>query len=237
MPCFQGEHPGNTSVDIVLSIAVGGTVTDDNSNHTMNVTFASNYSGSWVNYQTNSTVANDTGVNWTFTGANSYRTRYYWRVFVHDGICNVSYTFWYITFIPAIFITNVYPVNSSSGIPVYPPCYATFNSTYGWSMNVTWYFGSVNIIIGTDTDISNSTQDATLYMAINTSTTYTWKIAVNDGHGNWQNETYSFTTQGLGGNIFNSDNTAYGIIGFIGVLGFIGYILNKRRKEKDDYQE
>jgi len=98
LPTVTGEHPANETTGLNLSIAVGCTVNDANENHTMNVTYASNYTGAWVNYQTNSSITDGQGTNWTFTSANEYDTKYYWRVYVDDGMDNVSSDlFWFQT--------------------------------------------------------------------------------------------------------------------------------------------
>ena len=96
-PVASGEQPSNGSTGESLQRAVGCTISDSNSNHTMNVTFATNVSGGWINQQTNSSVGNNSAVNWTYNQANVESTKYWWRVFVHDGICNASFTFHYTT--------------------------------------------------------------------------------------------------------------------------------------------
>jgi len=514
-PVASGEHPTNSTTGIDLQSAVGCFITDGNSNHTMNVTFATNTSGSFVNYQTNSSVANNSAVNWTFTQANTELTKYYWRVYVHDGICNQSFTFHYTTAenvttwqnvdtdfngeftnttawhdvdtdfdggftnttvwktiqddfngeftnvtvwvdldtdfngeftntttwktiqddfngefmnttawhdvdtdfnggftnttvwktiqddfngeftnvtvwadldtdfngvftnasmwhdvdtdfngeftnttawhdvdtdfngeftnttawhdvdtdfngeftnastwktiqddfngeftntttwhdvdtdfngeftnttawhdvdtdfngeftnvttwadlqdtfngvftnttpwndvdtdfngeftntsgIPIITITNIYPTNNSNNVPVQPIIYATFNHSTGNTMNVSWYYGTTlgdeNTLFGTDTNINNGTQNELFYPSTNLSTIYYWKIVVNDGNGNWCNESYSFTTEGYTAFMFPSDNSVYGIIGILGLLGFISFIIiSKRRKNNE----
>ena len=95
-PVISGEHPSNQSTGIVGGPVVGCTVADAvDTNQTFNVTFASNYSdgSTWVNYQTNSSVGNPGTVNWSFTGATTEGLTYYWKVFCHDGVSNVSETF------------------------------------------------------------------------------------------------------------------------------------------------
>ena len=88
-PTITGEVPNNQSTGISLQPTVNVTVSDADSD-TMNVTFASNYSGSWVNYQTTTSVSSGTSVEWDFTDANSLNTTYYWRVYADDGTDNVS---------------------------------------------------------------------------------------------------------------------------------------------------
>jgi len=97
-PVASGEQPSNGSTNIELQPAVGVTLTDGNSNHTFNVTFAeSSDDVTYYNRQTNSSVGNNTAVNWTYTQANTASTEYWWRVYVHDGFCNHSFTFSFTT--------------------------------------------------------------------------------------------------------------------------------------------
>jgi len=90
-PALAGEIPANGSTGINLQPTCNITVNDADGD-TMNVTFASNYSGSWVNYQTNSTVGNGS-YSWSFIGADTENTEYWWRVWVNDSTVNVSETY------------------------------------------------------------------------------------------------------------------------------------------------
>ena len=94
-PTVTGEIPVNTSTGIGLSPTCNVTVNDADGDN-MDVTFASNYSGSWTNYQTNSSVGN--GIyRWDFTGASSYSTKYWWKVYCNDGTENVSEIYYFTT--------------------------------------------------------------------------------------------------------------------------------------------
>jgi len=67
---------------------------EDPDGDSMDVTFATNATGSWTNMQTNSSVGNGT-YRWHFSDVDSAGTQYWWRVYVDDGTTNVSadYTF------------------------------------------------------------------------------------------------------------------------------------------------
>ena len=140
--------------------------------------------------------------------------------------------------IPGFNTTSVYPVNNSIGIPLSSVCFATFDSGEDYFMNVSWYFGytlgNEDILIGTDTNISDGIQYDLLFLAVNRSTTYYWKIVLNDGVGNWENKTYIFTTEGYGGGGGSGGRNVMGIIGLIGILGIIGYFMSNRRRNKDE---
>jgi len=87
-PVFSSPSPTNSSVDVSLTPRCNITVNDKNGD-TMRVTFAENSTGSWVNRQTNGSVANGT-YRWDYTQASSYSKKYWWKVYCNDGQHNVS---------------------------------------------------------------------------------------------------------------------------------------------------
>jgi len=95
-PTITGEIPANTGTEIYLQPTCEVTVNDADGD-TMDVTFASNYTGNWVNYQTNGNVSDGSNVFWSFTGANTSNKTYWWRVYADDGIDNISETYHFIT--------------------------------------------------------------------------------------------------------------------------------------------
>ena len=87
------EHPVNGSVDLDSNPSCNITVYGV---EPLTVTFASNYTDSWVNYQTNNSVSRDSVVFWDAVGATS--GIYYWRVYRNDSNGNnVSETFHFTT--------------------------------------------------------------------------------------------------------------------------------------------
>lgn len=95
-PTITGEIPANTSTSISLQPTCNVTVNDADAD-TMNVTFASNYSGSWVNYQTNSSVGNGS-IEWNPSPAfNTELTKYWWKVYCNDSTDNVSEVYHFTT--------------------------------------------------------------------------------------------------------------------------------------------
>jgi len=95
-PTITGEIPANTSTDISLSPTCNVTVNDADSD-TMDVTFATNESGSWLNKQTNSSVSTGTSVEWVFSDADTGSTKYWWRVYCDDDTVNISETYYFTT--------------------------------------------------------------------------------------------------------------------------------------------
>ena len=110
-------------------------------------------------------------------------------------------------------------------------------------MNISWYYGlssgNENILLGSDTNIINSTQNELLFAATERSTPYYWKIVVDDGT-HYQNETFVFQTEGYGaGYSYQPTANSLWVIGILGMVGFVFvlFFLNKKRKNNygDDF--
>ena len=96
-----------------------------------------------------------------------------------------------------IILTNAYPSNGATDIPLTPTLQIIAEHTENYLMNITWKANTNEIwtVIGTNTSIGNGTYTCSNTAWANTyNTLYTWKVEVNDGHGIWYNKTLSFTT-------------------------------------------
>ena len=95
-PTVDYKYPtnGSSGIGICPKCKVYANDTDEDS---LNVTWASNYSNGvdWVNYQTDDSVEAGTIPEYTFLGFENYSTTYWWKVYIDDGIYNISeiYTF------------------------------------------------------------------------------------------------------------------------------------------------
>ena len=87
-------YPVNGSENVTLQPTCSATVYDGGS---YTVTFTSNYTGTWVDYQTNISVSGDDPVYWNFTGADENSTTYWWTVYYDNGITNLSQTYHFTT--------------------------------------------------------------------------------------------------------------------------------------------
>ena len=176
------------------------TINDQNGNNTWgNLTINNNESNTseWVN-QANGTRSLE--INVTLNYSRVYTV---WVNFSDDYGCTVYDTFTFTTeSLEVITITNPFPSDTSTSAPIQPNVYATINSTTGLTMNVSWYWGTSagneNTLIGTDTNFTNSTQVELFFEANGRATTYYWRAQADDGT-NYQNETFSFTTEPYGG--------------------------------------
>ena len=92
-------------------------------------------------------------------------------------------------------LSNVYPVNGSSGIATTPVCYLTVNDPEGDTMNLSFYENTTGswALQQANSSISNGTYLWTYNNASSYNTLYYWRICSNDGV-NWTNATYCFTT-------------------------------------------
>ena len=70
---------------------------NDTDGDLLNVTWAHNISGSYVNQYTNSSVAANSTVSYQFLDFTNYSKTYYWKVFVDDGSSNISEWFYFTT--------------------------------------------------------------------------------------------------------------------------------------------
>jgi len=142
-----------------------------------------------------------------------------------------------------ITITDEYPTDGEGSAPLQPTIYATINSSTGATMNVSWYWGTSsgaeNTLIGTDVNFTNSTQVELFFEANTRVTDYYWRACANDGT-NYQNETFSFTTEGYP---VAPRPTNIGLIGLVVLFGGIGIIIflmvskKKNDRGKKMYEE
>ena len=166
---FSNPSPANGSVGNSLQPTVSVDIEDPDGD-SFDVTFQSNYAGSWTTYKTQQNQNNGT-FTWSFTGADSYNTLYYWRVYANDGVINNSVTYHFTT-TPR----NVAPSGFS----------ATTNDrdtielswTNDGNNNTVVEFSSANISnspYGTGTEIYNGTDTSFSHSSLNYDTTYYYK--------------------------------------------------------------
>jgi len=129
-----------------------------------------------------------------------------------------------------IIITNVYPSNNTYSISLQPYLYATFNSTLGNNLNITWRYNSTSL--GIEGNVTNGTYNELLIFATAFGTSYTWEVQVNDGEGNYLNTSYNFITE-TNTKIMGGNQSILGVVGVIGLIGFIFFIIMKRRRKKN----
>ena len=191
---ITSENPSNESTGIALSPEVSCTFADSEGD-TMNLTWQSNHTGSYVTYKTQNVVHNGTH-SWNFTDANSYETRYYWRVFVDDGTTNTSDTFWFETGgnnAPVISAEN--PSNNSKGYALGDLLNVTITDLEGDTFNVTFqYYEIESWEQGTSLISQSNGSHSWQYLdASNYGTWYVWRVWADDGNTN-VSDTFRYKT-------------------------------------------
>lgn len=153
---------------------------------------------------------------------------------IFNNVNQFNFSFSNTSGVAQITISNVYPSNNSYNIALQPYLIATFNSSGGNLLNVTWYYNGSSL--GVDSNQNNGTLTELMYEATGRATSYLWEVKVNDGEGNWFNRSYVFTTEGysagFAGGSGSGINSVYGLIGIIGIVGLLA-LLYKRKKEND----
>jgi len=94
-PTQSGESPTNTSTDIAVTPSLYVICLDDDADN-MNATWHSNSSGAWVQFASNTSIANNTNITQSNSNFSAYSTTYYWSVNLTDdngGWDNDTYYF------------------------------------------------------------------------------------------------------------------------------------------------
>jgi len=180
-------------------------------------------------------IYNGTGVNYEATGLLSNVTYYFqawsfanwtYNPTIHrfsDGNESGSNT---TKKVPVL--SSESPTNESTGISLNPTTRIQANHGSGYQMNISWYWGidsSCPNYYGINSSVSNGTYYMTNDANFSTnSQTYYWKVCVNDGHGEWTNETYHFTTIGADKEILSKGQAVYSLEINPGSTTLYGYI-------------
>ena len=108
-----------------------------------------------------------------------------------------------------------YPANGSNYIYLNPTLKITVNHNDAYKMNITWYWGtdsSTPHFIGTNSSVENGTYTMSNNenFSLN-SQIYYWRVTINDGHGEWTNATYHFTTIDKNKGVISKGQNAYSL--------------------------
>jgi len=193
-------------------------------------------------FSAGNTTASQDVFMWEFsarnTSADYWQDSFMWEMSASNTTPWSDYFMWEFsaknstaTFIT---ITDEYPSNTSTNIPLQPQVYATINSATGLTMNMSIYYGTkgnVNTLLTTHTNVANGTYNADYFTASNRTTTYYWRVQLNDGT-NYLNETYNFTTEGFIIPKYPSNALAAAALMLAMMAVTFGVILFIRRKRK-----
>ena len=95
-----------------------------------------------------------------------------------------------------IIVFDPYPADGAIGVELTPIMSISVSHSSGNQMNITWKWNNSGSwdIFGTNYSVFNGTYNQINMNFSSNQTTYEWRVEVDDGIGNWNNKTYSFTT-------------------------------------------
>ena len=197
-PSQSGESPTNGATGFCQTPTLYVNCSDGDSTDKMNATWWSNWSGDWLQFDSNNTgFDNNTNITQTNSNFTDSGTTYWWSVNLTDGNGawdNQTYSF-SMNNVPALSAES--PTNASPSEDTNPTMSVTCTDadsdtmTAYWYHNVSdnwWEFGT-NSSISTGASIEQTNSNFTNY-----SSTYYWSVNLTDGC-NWTNFTYTFTTR------------------------------------------
>ena len=201
LPMLSSPSPANGSTGKALSPKTNITATTGGDADLLTLTFFYNTSAApttWTNYGHNNSVINGT-YRQTFTAANAYNKKYYWKVTVSDGTANISYYYGFTTKNTIPTLNSPSPANGSVGKALSPKTNITANTGGdGQSLTITWWYNTSGAPTtwtkyGQNNSAGNGTYRQTASFASAYNKKYYWKVCVNDGIVNIS-YFYGFTT-------------------------------------------
>jgi hypothetical protein len=198
-PEISNPYPANESTNIPTTPTLNITVSDAEGD-TMDITWYSNSSGSWVSFGTNSSVGNGT-YHQTNSNFSTSGTTYWWNVSVNDGTDTNNSGIFQFTTSYAPVLSNPGPANESTGQSLTPVCNITVSDQDGGTVDVYFYENTTGgwVLQQTNSSVDVSSPANVVWDNYNNATsyvtTYWWSVNCTDGNGGWTNETYHFTTR------------------------------------------
>ena len=201
IPTLGSPSPANGSTGNALSPKTNITANTGGDDQSLTITWWYNTSGApttWTNYGHNNSVGNGT-YRQTFSAANSYNKKYYWKVTVSDGIVNISYFYRFTTKNTIPTLSSPSPANGSTGKALSPKTNITANTGGdGHSLTITWWYNTSGAPTtwtkyGQNSSAGNNTYRQTASFASAYNKKYYWKVCVSDGIAN-VSYFYGFTT-------------------------------------------
>lgn len=213
-PVFSSESPSNgttgvsistVNLSVVIETVSGGvfdwtiqTVPDIGSssasgelngtkvvNVSGNLSYSSSYT--WFVNATNTTTGFWNNETYTFNTADPV------------GLTWASLSFYTLAEVQnnAPVVTSESPGNGSTGVELFTPVSVTVDEQQGDLFNISWYenasTGSWIPYAWNNSCVNGSYSQPYNYSNLS-STTYYWRVCINDTNGFWNNQTYSFTT-------------------------------------------
>ena len=201
-PVNSDPTPANTATGIAFNPTLYINVTDADG-HQMNINWWTNASGSWVNFADSNGVSNGTHSKVT-SGMDTLDTKYWWSVNTTDTFNwdNDTYYFTTTDVSEAPVNSNPVPANGATNQPFnIDPFNITIADTQGDTMavylwtNATGTWTNWKSITGqSNGTISWVGSHDPYFTDLDPNTKYYWSANTTDSGGNWDNDTYYFTT-------------------------------------------
>ena len=201
-PIVSNPVPANGSTGILLSPSSFNITISHPVGDSMNITWRTNESGTWTTFNTTDNVGNGTHLATNTSWVDNYLTVYWWTVNVTDGVSweNNTYSFTSQPQNLSPTISDEIPSNGSTDQSLQVKCSIEVNDVENDPLTVYWYNSSDGITYTyqqTNHSISSGDTVYWIYtMANNFSTTYYWKVIVNDTLSE-TSATYYFTTEDI----------------------------------------
>jgi hypothetical protein len=181
-PYQTGETPVNGSTDIGLTPNLYTICIDNDSTDTMNATWWSNSSGSWVQFATNTSIANNTNITQPNSNFSSYSTTYWWSVNLTDGNGSwVNNTYYFTTHVLTWHLID----SSKNGSWINKTTFQLIDNT----KNGSWMNSTIFQLI--DSSKNGSWINNTIFQLIDNTkngtwtNTTTWKLIDSTKNGSW----------------------------------------------------
>lgn len=189
-PVVSSYSPADGAVDVTRNTSVSITIFDYQGD-TMNITWRSNSSGSWVDFGYNNSIGNGT-YNQRFINSTEYTTQYWWSVNISGSWTNATYSFT-IELNTAPAISDPIPRDGRLRVSIYTTNLSVMitdaNSLFNYTIETSPDIGSIAAY-----DVGDGVKGCTV-SNLNYSIVYTWYVNATDGE-TWTNTSYSFTTKG-----------------------------------------
>ena len=188
--------PPNGSVDVRVPVTLSVDVYDESSS-IVNVYFYNASNDALIG------VDHDVSADWSTAtviwSGLQYETSYSWYAVANDSEYENTSETWTFTTRPnqpSIIYNNEYPQNTSTNIELNVICHIEVSDEDADLMTIYWYENSTGswILRQTNSSVGNGTYYWTFSQASSYSTTYYWKVAVNDSIAN-TTAVYYFTTK------------------------------------------
>ncbi len=164
---------------------------EDEDGDTMDITFHNATSGNTIG---SGTVVSNGSASTEWSGLAWGRT-YSWYVAVNDSTAEMTSTVWEFTTNGYPDVSNPSPSDGETGVSTDPTLSVEVTDPDNDGMDVTFYDGSDDTIIGSDTGVANGTTASITWNGLSPGQTYSWYVAVNDSLIQTYSSQWQFTTK------------------------------------------